>query len=87
MPDQKDGNGRIAKISGDGKTVNAMWVTGLNAPKGIRSHEGTLWTTDIDEIIGVDMASGKVISKIKVKDARFLNDVAVGGDGTVYVST
>src|SRR5215510_11663147 len=47
MPDQKDGDGRIAKISADGKTVNAMWVTGLNAPKGIRSLDGTLWTTDI----------------------------------------
>jgi sugar lactone lactonase YvrE len=86
MPDQKDGNGRIAKISSDGKTVNAMWVTGLNAPKGIRSYEGTLWTTDIDEIIGVDMASGKITSRVKVKDAKFLNDTAVGSDGTVYVT-
>lgn len=86
MPDQKDGDGRIARLSADGKTVNAMWVTGLNAPKGIGSYEGTLWTADIDEIVGVEMASGKVTSKIKVKDAKFLNDVAVGSDGTVYVS-
>src|SRR5262245_14546513 len=85
MPDQKDGDGRIAKISADGKTVNAMWVTGLNAPKGIRSLDGTLWTTDIDEIVAVDMASAKV-TKTKVKDAKFLNDIAVGADGTVYVT-
>ena len=86
MPGEKDGNGRIAKITGDGRTTNAMWADGMNAPKGLRSHEGTLWTADIDEIIGIDMATGKQSSKVKVKGAGFLNDVAVGSDGTVYVS-
>jgi hypothetical protein len=86
MPDQKDGMGTIAKISADGKTVNATWVTGLNAPKGIRSYQGTLYTTDIDEIVSVDMASGKVTSKTKAPGAQFLNDTAVGSDGTVYVT-
>jgi hypothetical protein len=86
MPGEKDGKGSIARISADGKTVNAMWVTGLNAPKGLRSFEGTLWTTDIDEIIGIDMATGKIKSKTKVAGAQFLNDTAVGTDGTVYVT-
>jgi hypothetical protein len=86
MPAEKDGKGSIAKISADGKTVNATWVTGLNAPKGLRSFEGTLWTTDIDEIVGIDMATGKIKSKTKVAGAQFLNDTAVGSDGTVYVT-
>src|SRR5262249_44429895 len=42
QPDQKDGNGRIAKLSMDGKMVSANWVTGLNAPKGLRVYKGTL---------------------------------------------
>ena len=86
MPGDKDGNGSIAKISADGKTVNAKWVTGLNAPKGLRSFEGTLWTTDIDEIVSIDMATGKIKAKTKVAGAQFLNDTAVGSDGTVYVT-
>jgi len=86
MPGEKDGKGHISKISADGKTVNAMWVTGLNAPKGLRSYEGTLWVTDIDEIVGIDMATAKVKSKTKVPGAQFLNDTAVGSDGTVYVT-
>ena len=86
MPGEKDGKGHLSKISADGKTVTATWVTGFNAPKGLRSYEGTLWTADIDEIVAVDIATGKVKSKTKVKGAQFLNDVAVGGDGTVYVS-
>ena len=61
-------------------------ITGLNAPKGLRSHNGTLWTADIDEVVGIDIASGKVASKLKIDGAQFLNDVAVGDDGTVYVS-
>jgi sugar lactone lactonase YvrE len=86
MPGEKDGNGRIAKISANGQSTNASWADGMNAPKGLRSHEGTLWTADIDEIIGLDMATGKVTSKVKVQGAQFLNDVATGADGTVYVS-
>jgi hypothetical protein len=86
MPDAKDGNGRIAQITSDGKGTNAAWVDGLNAPKGMRAHDGTLWTSDIDEIVGIDMATGKVKAKVKVKDAKFLNDVATSNDGTVYVS-
>lgn len=86
QPTDRDGNGRIAKISADGKMIAADWVTGLNAPKGLRSHDGTLWTADLDEIIGIDIASGKVTTRLKVPNAQFLNDVATGTDGTVYVS-
>jgi hypothetical protein len=86
MPGDRDGNGRIMKLTPDGKVVSASWVTGLNAPKGLRSHNGTLWTADIDEVVGIDIASGKVASKLKIDGAQFLNDVAVGQDGTVYVS-
>src|SRR5688500_3438964 len=86
MPDGRDGNGRIAQLSGDGRVVSANWVGGLNAPKGLRSHNGTLWTADIDEVVGIDIASAKVTSRTKIAGAMFLNDVAVGPDGTVYVS-
>ena len=48
------------EIAADGKVVSANWVTGLNAPKGLRSHNGTLWTADIDEVVGIDIASGKI---------------------------
>lgn len=85
-PDGRDGNGRIVKLGGDGQVVSATWVTGLNAPKGLRSHNGTLWTADLDEVIGIDIASGSITSRTKIDGALFLNDVAVGPDGTVYVS-
>ena len=86
QPGEKDGNGRISKLGLDGSVIAADWVTGLNAPKGLRSFGGTLWVADIDEVIGIDIASGKITSRIKVDGAKFLNDVGTGADGTVYVT-
>jgi hypothetical protein len=85
-PTARDGNGRIAKLSLDGKVTAGSFTTGLNAPKGLRGFKGTLWAADLDEVIGIDMATGKITSRVKVADAKFLNDVAVGPDGTVYAS-
>ena len=86
MPDGRDGNGRIVKLGGDGQVVSSTFVTGLNAPKGLRGHNGTLWTADLDEVIGIDIATGAVQTRVRIPGAMFLNDVAVGSDGTVYVS-
>ncbi len=85
-PAERDGNGRIVQLSRSGEVVSDSWVTGLNAPKGLRSHEGVLWTADLDEIIGIDIATAEIVSRVSVEGAQFLNDVAVGEDGTVYVS-
>jgi hypothetical protein len=85
-PDQRDGNGYISKLGPDGKVIAIQWVTGFNAPKGLRSYKGTLWTADLDEVVSIDIASGKVASRVKIDGAQFLNDVACGTDGTVYVS-
>ena len=82
----KDGNGYISRLSPDGKVVSAKWVTGLNGPKGLRSVGGTLWVADIDEVVGIEIASGKISSRVKVEGAQFLNDLATSPDGTVYVS-
>jgi|SRR5688572_24187868 outer membrane protein assembly factor BamB len=85
-PDARDGNGRIVQLARNGRVVAADWVTGLNAPKGLRSHNGTLWTADMDEVIGIEIRNGRITSRTKIDGAMFLNDVAVGPDGTVYVS-
>jgi hypothetical protein len=82
----KDGNGYISRVSPDGKVVSAKWATGLNAPKGLRSVGNTLWVADIDEVVGMDIGSGKITSRVKVEGATFLNDLATAPDGTIYTS-
>ena len=81
----KDGNGRIVKITLDGKMADANWITGLNAPKGLRAFRGTLFVVDIDEVVGIDIVAGRISSRVKT-DAKFLNDVATAPDGTVYAT-
>ncbi len=85
-PGDKDGKGRISKLGLDGTVIAADWVTGLNAPKGLRSFGGTLWCADLDEVVAIDITTGKITSRIHIDDAKFLNDVAAGADGTIYIS-
>ena len=71
----RDGNGRISKLTADGKLVAANWVTGLDAPKGLRARQGTLYTADLDDIVGIDIASGTVTSRVHVD---------IGGEGKFF---
>lgn len=81
-----DGDGWISKLTPEGKMVKDKWATGLSAPKGIRSHGDTLWVSDITRLVAIDIKTGKIKEKVEIKNAKFLNDVATGLDGTVYVS-
>jgi sugar lactone lactonase YvrE len=83
---EKDGNGYISRLSPDGEMLEEMWVTGLDAPKGMRSTGGTLWVSDIDRVVSIDIASATITARVPVEGAVFLNDLATAPDGTVYVS-
>ncbi len=85
-PLEKDGNGYISKYTIAGQLVQAKWAEGLNAPKGLRAAKGNLWVTDIDEVVSIDLASGKVNNRYPVRGAKFLNDIAVDDSGVIYVS-
>ena len=83
---KKDGDGWISKLSTDGKMIENKWVTGFSSPKGLRSHQGTLWVSDIDRIVAIDITTGEIRESVDIPNAGFLNDVACGPDGAVYVS-
>jgi sugar lactone lactonase YvrE len=83
---QKDGKGFISKLRSDGTIISREWVKGLNAPTGLALHERTLYVADVDELIEINVASGEIVKRYPAKGAIFLNDVAVGEDGTVYAS-
>ena len=79
-------NGFISKVTLQGQVTQLKWYEGLQDPKGIRSYEGTLWVSDVTRLVAVDIASGRLMKEVEIQGATFLNDVAVGIDGTVYVS-
>jgi sugar lactone lactonase YvrE len=82
----RDGNGRIVKLTLDGKVVDANWAKGLDAPKGMRAFRGTLYVADIDQVVGFDINTGRETSRVKIADAKFLNDLCTGPDGAVYTT-
>lgn len=85
-PHEKDGKGWITKVSASGKVMGAQWVSGLNAPKGMRRRGNRLFVADIDEIVEIDVKKGEVTRKIKVEGAQLLNDVDTDAWGNVWVS-
>lgn len=84
QPWEEDNKGSIGKLSLDGKVINAKWVTGLNAPKGLGIIRGKLYVADNVRLVEIDIKSGKILHKYDVKDCQGLNDVATTADGSVY---
>ncbi len=85
-PSEADGKGGIAKVGLDGAIVDADWITGLNAPKGLGKYENKLYIADITDVVVVDIATGKVLEKLPAEGSAFLNDVTVDKNGVVYIS-
>ncbi len=91
QPAQKDNNGYIARVTGDGKVDSLKFIGGgrsgvvLNAPKGMAIVGDTLWVADIDVVRGFNRKTGKLVSNVRVPGAKFLNDITVGPDG-IYVT-
>ncbi|MDX2316818.1 MAG: hypothetical protein QNK17_00160 [Hyphomicrobiaceae bacterium] len=83
---QKDGNGFITRLKPDGTIIERQWVKGLNAPTGLAVRDRTLYVADVDELLEINAASGRIEKRHKAKNAIFLNDVAVAEDGTVYAT-
>jgi sugar lactone lactonase YvrE len=93
-PSVKDGNGFIARVDAGNTSAMTMFVQGgkngatLNAPKGMAIVGDTLWVADIDAVRAFNKRTGAVIANIDLRPmkAEFLNDVAVGPDGSVYIT-
>ena len=83
-PEEKNGTGFISLLKPDGTIEALEWVNGLNAPKGMGVDGNRLYVADVDQLVVIDIREARVIEKLEVEGASFLNDVAIGPDGTVY---
>lgn len=82
----KDGKGSIGLLTLSGKILNAQWVTGLHAPKGMSLYRDFLMVADVDSVVIIDVFKGKIIKKVYVDGAQGLNDIATDKLGNIYVS-
>ncbi|HEY1472753.1 MAG TPA: hypothetical protein VGF53_01565 [Pseudolabrys sp.] len=87
-PADKDGKGKITKVSLDGKILEDGFLPAkgqvLNKPKGIWIKGNRLWVTDIDSVWVFDLKT-KEGKKLELPGIVFANDPTVIGD-TLYVS-
>jgi len=82
-PAEKDGKGRISKLSLDGKVLEDRFLPAhgetLHKPKGIWVRGERLWVTDIDAVWVFDLKSRKG-RKLDLPGMGFANDPAVQGN-------
>ncbi len=92
VPNDLDNNGFISRVSGDMATVDTQFIAGardgvtLNGPKGMALVGDTLWVADINTVRGFNVITGSEVVSIAVDGAVFLNDIALAGDGSLYIS-
>ena len=87
-PGDKDGKGKITKVSLDGKILEDGFLPAkgqtLNKPKGIWIQGNRLWVTDIDSVWVFDLST-KQGKKLDLPGIVFANDVTVMGKA-LYIS-
>ncbi len=94
-PLAKDDNGYIVRVGPDGAKLDSLpLINGaddditLHAPKGMALQGDTLWVADIDALRGFNVMTGMPVASIELgaRGAMFLNDVAVGSEGEIYIT-
>ncbi len=80
------GKGSIGKVKPDGTGAVVEWVKGLDGPKGMAVVGNNLWVADLTNMRVIGLNQARIQETIAVEGAVFLNDVASGPGGTVYVS-
>jgi hypothetical protein len=81
-----EGREYISKISPAGEVLAREWVTGLRMPTGMCVKNGTLYAVDRTGLNVIDVSKAKIEEKIPLPGVRNPNDVAVDGDGNLYIS-
>jgi len=79
-PAEKDGVGSISKLNTKGEIIERNWVSGLNAPKGMTVLGDFLYVTDVDKLLEIELATGKINKSYAIEDAVFLNDADTDGE-------
>ncbi len=91
-PVDADNNGFISALSPDGQITTLKWIEGgkknvkLDAPKGMAIAKGVLYVSDITTVRMFDAKTGAPKGEVKIAGSTFLNDLAAGPDGKIYVS-
>ncbi|MDX1672090.1 MAG: hypothetical protein R3211_07095, partial [Balneolaceae bacterium] len=92
-PMVRDSAGFISKVTPDGEIDMMKFMTGTNehplhSPRGMFITGDTLWAADLDGVHGFNRTSGEQVAFVDFTDFNpgFLNDIAAGPEGALYVT-
>ena len=84
--DSTPGDGYISRVSPSGKILEAKWITGFDNPKGLAIANGRLYAGDDNDLVEMDIATGKVVARYTPTDGPgAFNDCTADSNGNVYV--
>lgn len=78
--------GGIARLSFDGRMLDPTWARGLNGPTGLKLFRGALYAVERTGVAVIDPETGAIVRRLPLPGAAFPNDLAISGDGTIYVT-
>ena len=93
-PTDQDANGFISRIRPDGTVEALRFIASgqngviLNGPKGMAFRGDSLWVADVTVMRAFSARTGAPLGTIDLAPhgAVFLNDVATGPDGSIYIT-
>ena len=87
-PMATDSDGFITRMSKNGDIIEQSFLPEikLNSPKGLAVLDNNLWIADVNRILVVSLKTRIVVWKKEFPETRYLNDIVVKDEATVYVS-
>ena len=76
----------ISVLSPEGEVIAARWAEGISNPTGMVVRGDRLFVVERAGVVEIDTSDGSIVERHPVPGARFLNDIAVDGDGRLYIS-
>jgi len=78
--------GAIALLQRDGSLIDPEWVKGLSQPRGGVVLDQSLFVCDGNELVEIDIEENKIVKRIKIEGAFYLDDVVKDDAGNLYIS-
>ncbi len=84
-PSGQEGHQVINKLGLQGGEPQVL-VQGLRNPTGLAVYKESIFAVESNSVAEIDIAKGQIIRRFEIADSAVLNDIAIDGDGTLYVS-